>query len=153
MSSEDKLEPMLCVDYGLIRVGLAMCDPNCRVAVGAGRIEGLSGRALARAVFAEARSRGLNQVLIGSPPVGANNVEPVIEGADRLGEALQKRGMIIRRWDESYTTAAALAAQRQVGGKSKPRNEWIDQAAAILILQSYLDSINNNEDSEIADSD
>lgn len=143
---QDKPTPLcgwLAVDYGIKRVGLAYAPMNNDIAVGAGKIEGLSGRSLARAVYAEAKKRGVTHVLVGLPPEGAKNVEPVIEGSERLSQNLIKRGLTVYRWDESYTTAAALAAQNFVGGKAKPRNEWIDEASAILILQSYLDSLKN----------
>jgi len=140
MSVNQKSGVILAVDYGLTYVGLAACDFRGRVAVGAGRLEGLGARALGRAVCAAARQRNAKKILIGSPPVGAHNVKLVIEGANKLASSLERMGFEILRWDESYTTAAALAFKRHIGGKSKPTKEWIDEAAAIILLQSYLDA-------------
>ncbi len=138
MAEPDKPTGMiLAVDFGLKKTGLAICDRERRVAVGAGRLE-KSGRALARAVFSIARDRGAGSILVGSPPSGAKNSGPVIKGADKLCAALKKRGMEVIRWDEGYSTAEALRAKKHFGGKSKPREMWIDEASAILILQSYL---------------
>ena len=136
---------ILAIDFGLKQTGVAISDPNRRVAVGIGILENLSGRALARAVFAIARDRGATTVLVGSPPVGARNVEPVILGADKLSSALEKRGIKIARWGEAYTTAEALKAREHYGGKIKHGKKWIDEAAAILILQSYLDSVTSRK--------
>ncbi len=142
MSSTGDSEPgaILCVDFGLKRVGLAVTDPRRRTAVGAGCIEGLSGRSLARAVRAEAAKRGVKVILIGQPPQGARGVEPVIRGADALAEASRRFGLEVIRWDESYSTSEALAARRTYGGKSRAGRGWIDEAAAVLILRSYLDA-------------
>ena len=131
---------ILAVDYGLKRVGLAVCDPDRKVAVGAGMIENLSGRKLARAVYKEAVDRNAKVVLVGLPPEGATDVEPVIEGADRLSNNLQKMGMEIWRWDESFTTFEALKSRRMIGGKSKRKKKWVDEAAAVIILRTFLDS-------------
>ncbi len=135
---------ILAVDYGLKRVGLAVCDPDRRVAVGAGFLKGLSGRKLARAIKAEAQERDVKTILIGEPPEGAREVEPVIEGADNLTDTLQKWGFYVLRWDESYTTSTVLSDRRRYGGKSKTGKGWIDEASAVLILQSYLDYLHTS---------
>ena len=131
------------MDYGLKRVGLAVCDAERRTAVGVGCIEGLSGRSLARAVKAEAQKRNAKTILIGLPPKGAREVEPVIAGADALADALELAEFRVIRWDESYSTAEALTARRRYGGKSRIGKCWVDEAAAVLILNNYLDQIQN----------
>jgi len=131
---------LLCVDYGLKRVGLATSDEDRRLAVGAGWLEGLSGRSLARTIKNEADKRGIREIVIGEPPEDAREVGKVIDGANRLAEALKKLGFEVVRWDESFTTATALADRKKYGGKSSKPRGWIDEAAAILILQSYIES-------------
>ncbi len=132
--------PILAVDYGLQRVGLAISDPNGRVAVGAGILVGLKGRALARAVIAAARERNAKSILVGEPPEDAREVEDVIAGADKLSDYLTSKGFPVYRIDEDYTTAVALASRKAIGGKGKRTKKWIDEAAAIIILQRFLDS-------------
>ena len=134
-------EVILGVDYGLKRVGLAVGYLSQRMAVGAGWLEGLSGRSLARAVKAEAVKRGSGVVVIGQPPEGARDNDRVIAGADSLVAALERMGMKVVRWDESYTTSAVISDRKKYGGKSSRPRGWIDEAAAILILQSYIDSL------------
>lgn len=131
--------PILAVDFGLKRIGLAVCDPGRCVAVGAGYLEGISGRKLARAIKAEALKRNTDTVLIGKPPEGARGVEPVINGADNLADTLLKWDFRVLRWDESYTTSSVLSARRQYGGKARTGKGWIDEASAVLILQDFLD--------------
>lgn len=132
--------PILAVDYGLKRVGLAISDPHGRVAVGAGILVGLTGRALARAVMVAARERNAKSILVGEPPEGAREVEEVIAGANKLSEYLASKGFPVYRIDEDYTTAVALASRKAIGGKGKRTKKWIDEAAAIIILQRFLDS-------------
>lgn len=128
----------MAVDFGLKRVGLALCDPSHKVAVGAGILVGLSGRTLARTIKKQAEDRNIKIILIGIPPDGAREVEEVIAGADNLANSLRKMKFTILRWDEEFSTARALADRKKIGGKSKPSKQWIDEAAAILILQDYL---------------
>lgn len=149
IDSEKLYGVILAVDFGINKSGLAICDYERRVAVGVGHLE-KSGRALARAVFAIAKDRGADSVLVGSPPPGAKNAGPVIAGSDRLCDALRKHGMKIIRWDEGYTTAEAIRAKKYYGGRSKPGKMWIDEAAAVLILQSYLTNYENYLESAVA---
>ena len=131
---------LLCIDYGLKRIGLAISDEDRRLAVGAGWLEDISGRSLARAIKKEADKRGIREIVVGEPPEGSREVGEVIKGADRLTGALKKMGFEVVRWDESFSTATALADRKKYGGKSSKPRGWIDEAAAILILQSYIES-------------
>ena len=133
---------MLAVDFGLKRVGLAVCDPDRKVAVGAGSLIGLTGRTLARTIKKQAEDRNADTIVVGSPPVGARGVEEVIGGADKLAEALRKMNFSVIRWDEEFTTARALADRKAYGGKTQAGKSWVDEAAAILILQDYLEHNN-----------
>jgi len=132
---------ILGVDYGLKRVGLAVSDENGRLAVGVGWLEGLSGRSLARRIKAEADKRNAKLVVIGQPPEGARDSDRVAAGVDELTTALEKMGLDTERYDESYTTSTVLAERKKYGGKSSKPRGWIDEAAAILILQSYIDML------------
>lgn len=131
---------ILAVDYGLKRVGLAVCDPECKVAVGAGAIENLQGRKLARAVQAEAVKRNIRRILIGEPGQTGRDVDLVHTGSKKLADYLLRTGFEVIRWDESYTTASALSTRKHFGGKSRSDRTWIDEASAIILLQDYLNS-------------
>ncbi|MCF7810667.1 Holliday junction resolvase RuvX [bacterium] len=132
---------MLGVDFGLKRVGLAFYDGKHQVAVGAGWLEGLNGRALARAVRAAAEQRKTETIVIGRPPEGAREVEMVIAGADALAVSLGKMGYRIIWQDEDFTSARVLADRKKIGGKSSKPKGWVDEAAAILILQDYINNL------------
>lgn len=131
--------PVLGVDYGLKRVGLAVSDPARRVAVGVGVIEGLQGRALARAIVNSASERRVSEIVIGSPSGTGRDGGAVKQGADDLAQTLTRMGIKVERWNEDYTTATALSDRKRVGGKRNVRRGWEDEAAAIFILQDFLD--------------
>lgn len=134
--------PVLGVDFGLNRTGLAVTDENARLAVGIKTIVGKTGRTLARAVADEARLRKIETIVIGKPS-GGRDVDLVINGADNLAETLDRQGFRVVRWDEAFTTSAVLSDRKRIGGKATSGKNWIDEAAAILILNSYIDNMNS----------
>ncbi len=139
-SEDHSLGAILGVDYGLRRVGLSICFDKQRLAVGAGWLEGLSGRTLARAVKAAAVERNAGLIVIGQPPEDARDADRVTAGADALTASLKRMGLKVVRWNEDYTTAAVLKERRKYGGKSSKPKGWVDEAAAIFILQDYIDN-------------
>ncbi|MBM4389169.1 MAG: Holliday junction resolvase RuvX, partial [Deltaproteobacteria bacterium] len=48
----------------------------------------------------------------------------------------------IIEWDERFTTSQVLTSLKKSGVKTGSKRDVIDQSAAALILQSYLDGIN-----------
>jgi putative Holliday junction resolvase len=54
-----------------------------------------------------------------------------------LGRAL---GVSVVYWDERLTTVAAERSQRELGRRGRKRREVVDQSAAALLLQGYLDA-------------
>jgi RNase H-fold protein (predicted Holliday junction resolvase) len=48
-------------------------------------------------------------------------------------------GLPVALWPERFTTASAHAARKHFGGKGSGDKSWADEAAAVLILQDYLD--------------
>lgn len=128
---------LLGVDFGLKRIGLAICDSEGRIAVGAGRIQGTNTKALILKIIEEARSREVEGVIVGQPNVTRGN-EDVIDGVNRLVDQLTKGGFRVVTWSEAYTSAEALSARKYFGGKKSSDKSWTDEAAAIILLQDYL---------------
>lgn len=129
---------LLGIDYGLKRTGLSVCDREGRVAVGAGWLEGLNGRKLTESISAAAQQRGAVGCVIGQPAATRGN-EDLMKQVDSLATSLEATGLNVVRQPESFTTASALAARKYYGGKKSAGKGWTDEAAAVLILQDYLD--------------
>jgi putative Holliday junction resolvase len=61
--------------------------------------------------------------------------------AARFAEALrQQTSLPVELWDESFSTQQARAARLQMGVSRKKRAGHLDEMAAAVILQSYLDA-------------
>ena len=66
---------------------------------------------------------------------------------DEFKEKLEKRtGLPVVMWDERLTTAEAERTLMETGVRRENRKQFLDQMAAVLILQGYLDRMNMNKD-------
>jgi putative Holliday junction resolvase len=83
---------------------------------------------------------GLPKNMDGSVGEGA---QKVLSFVSKLEEALS---VPIILWDERWTTVAATRMLLQADVTRKKRRKVVDKVAAVLILQGYLDSLDNPEE-------
>ncbi len=134
---------VLGVDLGSRRIGLAVSDPEARVATPVGvRDRPADPAALADLVLAEARRAGATRIVVGLPRSLAGHLGPaaaaVLDDVARL-RAAAGPGLAGDVCDERFTTviAARGAGRRRAGRRSR---RPLDDAAATVMLQSYLDA-------------
>lgn len=147
MSSLPLVPRVLGVDFGRARIGLAISDELGLLAhpletVPAARLE-----AAAKRVAEVAREKEVARVVLGMPrhmngDLGAAAAE-VNAFADKLRPLLQCEIVL---WDERLTTTAANRALRDAGQKTRRTRGVVDQVAAQIILQGYLDSVQSARD-------
>jgi putative Holliday junction resolvase len=66
---------------------------------------------------------------------------PQSHKADRLAEAIhQQCDISLMMWDESFSTQEARQARLEMDTPRRKRRGHLDELAATIILQSYLDS-------------
>jgi putative Holliday junction resolvase len=132
---------LLGVDLGRKRIGIAVSDAGQRLATGLTVIV-RSGdlvadrRALARLVDDEE----VVAVVVGMP----RSLDGTLGSAAReaMEEVARLRGVLtvpVETQDERLTTVAAASALRAGGTRSRARRGVIDQVAAAVMLQSWLD--------------
>lgn len=133
---------LLAVDIGEKRIGLALSDPSQSLAHPLATITRRAGRRFPmqqlRTHLDEHQPVG---VVMGLPiaPSGAEGERAA--KARATGELIaEKTGLPVEYWDERMTTARALGAVRELGGKTRGREGNVDQLAATVLLQNYLDS-------------
>ncbi|HEV6952087.1 MAG TPA: Holliday junction resolvase RuvX [Promicromonospora sp.] len=144
----------LGVDVGMARIGLAASDPDGLVATPVETVprvrDGRGTTADVQRIVAEAVERFAAVVYVGLPrhlsgKEGAATAD-ARAFADRLVAALDAahRGAgdapEVRLVDERMTTVSAHQQLRSAGRKTKRHRSVIDQAAAVIILQSALDA-------------
>jgi putative Holliday junction resolvase len=130
--------PLLGLDYGERRIGIAISDPEQTLAFAVGvHVEGRDGSVLA--LLADlVRERGVVGVVIGLPLTAAGDEERLAglarRFADRVGEAL---GLPVTLGDERYSSQEAA---RAIAARGRPaRRGEVDPVAAQIILQQELD--------------
>lgn len=141
MSVETKCGRLLGVDFGLKRVGLAVCDPSWILASPLKTVETKSMRVSIDKVAAIAKAENVAGLVVGLP-LALDGTESVQSGRARaFCRNLQKvTGLPAEFFDERLTTVEADSLLSAAGVKKSERSKFIDSAAAAVILQSYIDS-------------
>jgi putative holliday junction resolvase len=143
--SQHAMKPILALDFGRARIGAAISD---ELQLLAHPLETIPANEQAPSRVAEiVRERKVDHVIAGIPrqmngQIGAAATE-VLQFVEKLRAILP---CPVVTWDERLTTVAAHRALRDAGKKTRHTRSYIDQVAAQMILQSYLDGrAANNE--------
>lgn len=129
----------LGIDYGEARVGVAISDELGMLAHPLETITVKETDPVAR-VAQLVTERGAEMVIVGLPRNMDGSNGPSAEKARAFAEKLRERGCTVRLWDERLTTVAAQKALQAAGKNAKQSRAVIDQAAAVIILQGWLDA-------------
>ncbi len=132
---------ILAVDPGSKRIGLAVSDPTGTIAGPLAVLEHVARLVDTAAVAELARSNQAVLIIVGQSL--DEEGRPSFEGrrAGRFAEALRTQTEVpVVLWDESLTTRDARAARIAMGASRRRRSGHLDELAATVLLQSYLDA-------------
>lgn len=137
---------ILGLDYGSKTVGVAVSDPLGFTAQGVEIIrrksENKMRQTLARIEELIAQYQ-VEEIVLGLPKNMNNTLGDRAEKSLELKETLERRtGLPVVMWDERLTTAEAERTLMETGVRRENRKQYLDQMAAVLILQGYLDRSN-----------
>jgi putative Holliday junction resolvase len=138
--SQHVMKPILALDFGRARIGAAISDELLLLAH---PLETIPANEQALSRVAEiVRERKVDHVIAGIPrqmngQIGAAATE-ALQFVEKLRAILP---CPVVTWDERLTTVAAHRALRDAGKKTRDTRSYIDQVAAQMILQSYLDRL------------
>ena len=130
----------MAIDWGERRIGLAISDPTGTIASPAGAIERRAGK---RAPIAELVRRATTLealgIVMGLPLDGEGEDTPRSLECRRVAHELARRTSLpVALVDERFTTAVALRAVREMGGKTRERKADVDALAATVLLQQAM---------------
>lgn len=131
----------LGIDAGSVRIGVACSDPDGILATPVETVRrDRSGKHIRRLAELAAELEAV-EVIVGLPRTLADRTGPSALDAIELAEALAARiaPVPVRLADERLTTVSAQRSLRAAGVRAKEQRAVIDQAAAVAILQSWLD--------------
>lgn len=126
---------------GSVRIGVACSDPDAILATPVETVRrDRSGKHLRRLAALAAELEAV-EVVVGLPRTLADRTGPSAIDAIELADALAGRvaPTPVRLADERLTTVSAQRSLRAAGVRAKEQRAVIDQAAAVAILQSWLD--------------
>lgn len=138
---------ILGLDYGTKTVGVAVSDELLITAQG---VEIVRRKAPTKLRQTLARIEelvneyGVEKIVLGYPKNMNNTEGERCERTKEFKEMLEKRtGLEVILWDERLTTVSADNAMMEMGIRRENRKEYVDEIAAIFILQGYLDFLAN----------
>ncbi len=133
---------ILAIDPGEKRIGLAISDPSSTIASPLTVLKHVSRPIDAAAIAELAHQNQAGMIIIGKSLDEDGSPTPSSRRADRLAEAIRQQCDIpLTTWDESFSTQVARQARIEMGTSRRKRTGHMDDLAAAVILQSYLDSM------------
>ena len=142
--SEEQKPPILGIDYGLIRVGLAVSDPLRLTAQAVGTVKPSNTDELISLIENTVKERKVRKIVVGLPLNMNGSEGPAAEGVREFAALLTDRLNIeVVLWDERLSTVRAERVMLEADLSRKKRAKRRDTIAAQFILQNYLDAQNH----------
>jgi putative Holliday junction resolvase len=131
---------VLGIDHGEARIGLAISDELGMLAHPLETIVVKDIEPLARIAEVVGREK-IATIVLGLPRNMDGSYGPAAEKVKAFAEKLRERtGCAVKMWDERLTSVAAQRSLHEAGRNVKSSRAVIDQVAAQLILQGWLDA-------------
>lgn len=133
------------LDYGSKTVGVAVSDllgMTAQPVETITRKEENKLRKTCARIEALIQEYGVTKIVLGLPKHMNDDIGDRAEKAIAFGEMLNRRtGLEVVMWDERLTTVEAEQTLIECNVRREDRKKYIDQIAAVFILQGYMDSV------------
>ena len=133
------------LDYGTKTVGVALSDA---LGITAQPVETITRKEENKLRKTYARieeiisQNDVDKIVVGLPKNMNNTVGERAEACMEFAKNLERRtGLEVVMWDERLTTVEAERTLMESGVRRENRKQYVDQIAAVFILQGYLDSL------------
>ncbi len=132
---------ILAIDYGSRRMGLAVSDLLGITAQGLETLERKNRRADFGRLERTIREYRVKEIVLGNPLRMSGQEGTQSQKVTEFAEALRQRFQLpVHLWDERLTSAEANRLLRENEVSLKRRAKAVDRMAAVLILQSFMQS-------------
>jgi len=132
---------ILGIDYGTKRIGVAMSDPTRLIAQGITTLD--NNIKTVEKLLEIVKREEVVRIIVGMPyTADGGKGKKALEVEEFIQQLKQHTTIEIDTWDESYSSVNAHQAFIDIGMKKKKRQQKarVDEMAARLMLQEYLDS-------------
>ena len=146
------MKRIMGLDFGSRTTGVAISDPLGFTAQGIEIIrrkdENKLRQTLAR-IEALIKEYQVESIVLGLPKHMNNTLGDRAEKSLAFKESLERRtGLPVIMWDERLTTVSADKAMMEAGIRREHRKDYVDEIAAVFILQNYLDYLDHQHKHE-----
>jgi len=133
---------ILALDLGKKRIGLAISDPLGITAQGLPNLVRVNKRTDFATLEQMLREREVGLILMGNPINMRGDEGRQSAWVREFAQAIEKRtGLPVKLWDERLTSVEAGRVLRSSGISIEKRAAAVDRLSAVILLQSYLDSL------------
>jgi putative Holliday junction resolvase len=133
---------VIALDLGKRRIGLAVSDGLGITAQGLPTLQRTNNREDLEHLAQIVNEYEVKHILMGNPLHMSGRQSRQAEYTKEFAERLAKRtGLEVVYWDERLTSVAAERVLRESGISIEKRAKAVDQLAAVILLESYLDSM------------
>ena len=134
------------IDYGTARIGIALSDELQMLAHPAETISVAKSASPAARIAAIVLEKNVERIVVGLPRHMNGSTGASAEEASAFAEKLRTTVQCeVCTWDERLSTVAAHRALREAGKSRRQTRGYVDQVAAQMLLQGYLDSLQANQ--------
>ena len=131
---------MLGLDVGSKRIGIAVSDLLGITAQGLETLQRQNKRLDFEKLAKVIEKFGITQIVVGYPLRMSGEEGVQAEKMQRFAEELRRRFQLpVHLWDERLTSAEANRLLRETDMSIRRRGQVVDQLAAVLILQSWME--------------
>lgn len=141
------MKRILGIDYGEMRVGLAISDP---LGLTAGGLDTLviqgSDKRFIQGVREKVAEYDVDTIVIGNPKNMDGTDSDKSKKVKLLIPKLEALGVKVVTWDERLTTVSAYQTMKDLHISQKSKNTYADKLAATYILEGYLRFLETKQD-------
>ena len=133
------MDRVLSIDYGLVRVGMAISDS---LKITAQSLDTLTidgnNDVLMNKLRELMQEYKISTVVIGYPKHMNGDLSDTSKKIDEIIPSIEALGLKVIKWDERLTTVMAHKTMKDLGIKQKDKKIHADRLAAMYILEDYL---------------
>jgi putative holliday junction resolvase len=135
---------ILGVDYGTVRIGLAISDPTGMLAQGLSVLKRKTDTQAVADIVQIIQDHDVDEVVVGLPRHMNGSLGEKAQVCQAFADEIANAsGLPVAMYDERLTTVAAERMLIEADVMRKRRKQVIDAVAATLLLQGYLDRKSN----------
>ncbi len=136
----------MAIDYGDVRTGIAVCDKFEMLATPVCVIEERNQDLLIDKIASLVKEHKAEMIVVGLPKnMDSSEGDRALKCKDFADALSQKTGIETVMRDERLSTVVAHNILNTTNTRGKKRKKVVDQVAAVMILQDYIDFRKNNK--------